>query len=900
MYRDHRQAMGGMRRRGIGGLQGMATGGMIEEGGVDVPQPRIPAEFTDGVEVLNFDSTAPLPELENPNMPTAADLPVPDMEETNQLLDLIDGNLDTGQDTMSQLMGEAALGEPAIEIEDPMMGGEAMMAEMPMDGIAQLGMMGGGYVPMVYASGGYIPSYGIGGFFKKVAKGALKVAPMAAMAIPGLGPLASGAIGGIAGTLGNKLEGGGWGSALSKGLATGIKSYGGRKAIKGFKEGFDSIGGPGASWQDKLEKGFEGLKGEFSTEDILKMAPMLAQAEAIEQGHAGGAGGDMTSTTIMPGQGGGGGGPVETITQVGEGAATKYNLFDQLAGKPRAGGGSLYAMRRFGGGPIKGYQEGGEFDEPEGSYVRSPREEWELMKREKYNIGRNLTPGYQEAIDKKIEQVKKNKNLSDEEKSARLENIDYYRNRLDVKKRHNRWLPPDTAGLYYDPGSKQWLQPGKEKQLAENIEPALPATFAPPVPPPPPPAPVAPVGTPPLGTLDDQFIDEVEQVLPTTTRSIPETDVSRFGPEVMPEPSEMGEGEGEEGAFTDADPGAYGTPSPRDAATTYPTGLSFEEEVERQVKQAQTEAEEEGEPDEEGVFEDDPMAEKARDLGVTPSGKLDETGDVVRDEEYIAAQGPFMGHGYEQPAPTIEETTVAAPGEGEGLNLFDQPTGQQEPMNIFGAGASPFDMPTRADQFEDPRMQAMLNRLNTDPAPLRKLATGKAEGGVIEAIQQDDAGSEILQVVAEALQDPEDSENAQTIASFQEAFGDDALAELLQMLQVGSEQVEMDMAEPAMAPPAAMQRGGLVPGSGDAMEDNLLGVVDQGQPNAYPVKFSSGEFVVAGDVVAGLGSGNTQAGAEVLNNLQDDVRMARNGTTEQAPPIDLSEVLPGTYGGKYA
>ena len=56
---------------------------------------------------------------------------------------------------------------------------------------------------------------------------------------------------------------------------------------------------------------------------------------------------------------------------------------------------------------------------------------------------------------------------------------------------------------------------------------------------------------------------------------------------------------------------------------------------------------------------------------------------------------------------------------------------------------------------------------------------------------------------------------------------------------------------------------------------------------------------MAGDVVAGLGSGNTERGAEVLNKLQDDVRMARNGTTQQAPPINLSDVLPGTYGERY-
>ena len=58
--------------------------------------------------------------------------------------------------------------------------------------------------------------------------------------------------------------------------------------------------------------------------------------------------------------------------------------------------------------------------------------------------------------------------------------------------------------------------------------------------------------------------------------------------------------------------------------------------------------------------------------------------------------------------------------------------------------------------------------------------------------------------------------------------------------------------------------------------------------------------MVAGDVVSGLGSGNTDAGAEVLDQLQEDVRMARTGTSGQPPPMDLSEVLPATYGGRYA
>ena len=54
------QAQGGAKwTMEIKPAEGMATGGMIEEGGVDVPASRIPEAMTDGVEVLNFDSTAP-------------------------------------------------------------------------------------------------------------------------------------------------------------------------------------------------------------------------------------------------------------------------------------------------------------------------------------------------------------------------------------------------------------------------------------------------------------------------------------------------------------------------------------------------------------------------------------------------------------------------------------------------------------------------------------------------------------------------------------------------------------------------------------------------------------------------------------------------------------------------
>ena len=118
-------------------------------------------------------------------------------------------------------------------------------------------------------------------------------------------------------------------------------------------------------------------------------------------------------------------------------------------------------------------------------------------------------------------------------------------------------------------------------------------------------------------------------------------------------------------------------------------------------------------------------------------------------------------------------------------------------------------------------------------------------------------------------------------------------------------------AEEMMAPPAEMMRGGgyipfyrqaggIIPGNGDAMADDIITTADAGTPDAQKIAISSGEYVVAGDVVSGLGSGNTERGAEVLDQLQDDVRMDRTGSPQQPPPINLSDVLPGTYGEQYA
>jgi len=252
------------------------------------------------------------------------------------------------------------------------------------------------------------------------------------------------------------------------------------------------------------------------------------------------------------------------------------------------------------------------------------------------------------------------------------------------------------------------------------------------------------------------------------------------------------------------------------------------------------------------------------------------------------------------PPETFEPPPVMSAAPEHGGGLFGAPT-EQSPIDMFGAGASPFAMPTESAQFEDPRMKAMLERMDASEAPLQSYvpepepveekedtkAQGKAEGGVVESMQE---MPEVMQMLQMALQAPDDPQSQEIISTLIEAFGEEDFQKLVVSLQAGPSE--------EMAPP--MQSGGMIPGNGDAMADDIRLVADAGTADAQPIDISSGEFVVAGDVVSHLGSGNTNAGAEVLEQFQEDVRMQRTGTPEQAPPIDLEEVLPGTYGERYA
>ena len=245
------------------------------------------------------------------------------------------------------------------------------------------------------------------------------------------------------------------------------------------------------------------------------------------------------------------------------------------------------------------------------------------------------------------------------------------------------------------------------------------------------------------------------------------------------------------------------------------------------------------------------------------------------------------------------------PQQPAGPGLFEQMTaGSDAPIGSpFASGYDPNAMPTTAAQFTESGDQAtadMLNRINTPPTVQNYIPQQgrpptqmppppwitRQEGGLIESAGEDEIPNRVLEIVSEAVRNGD----TQTVMEFKEAVVPD----------VFSEQEFDEFLMQIQSQPMERQAGGIIPGNGDAMADNIITTADPGTPSEQDVAISSGEYVVAGDVVSGLGSGNTDRGAEVLDQLQDDVRIDRTGSPQQPPPIDLSQVLPGTYGDQYA
>ena len=86
---------------------------------------------------------------------------------------------------------------------------------------------------------------------------------------------------------------------------------------------------------------------------------------------------------------------------------------------------------------------------------------------------------------------------------------------------------------------------------------------------------------------------------------------------------------------------------------------------------------------------------------------------------------------------------------------------------------------------------------------------------------------------------------------------------------------------------SVLQGGGYLQGDSDGQADLIPANID----GVQEARLSHGEFVLPADVVAMLGNGNSDAGAEALDDFMKSVRTKATGTPKQQKNIDADQVL---------
>jgi len=129
------------------------------------------------------------------------------------------------------------------------------------------------------------------------------------------------------------------------------------------------------------------------------------------------------------------------------------------------------------------------------------------------------------------------------------------------------------------------------------------------------------------------------------------------------------------------------------------------------------------------------------------------------------------------------------------------------------------------------------------------------------------------------------------------ADGDSLAAKALEGLIKKSGTLVQGIVEMSQQPVTAAQGGGLmqlaaggefsgpVPGNGHGMEDNVMMPIKEGQEQVATLAVSPTEYVVDSYTMAALGNGNPNEGAEVMDEVVENVRQKAYGTREQPNEI---------------
>jgi len=113
------------------------------------------------------------------------------------------------------------------------------------------------------------------------------------------------------------------------------------------------------------------------------------------------------------------------------------------------------------------------------------------------------------------------------------------------------------------------------------------------------------------------------------------------------------------------------------------------------------------------------------------------------------------------------------------------------------------------------------------------------------------------------------------LAQFVQKYGEEALQELVQDVQEGEYNDVGGKAE------------GMIDGGGDGMSDSVPATIDGEQD----LLISKDEYVVDAPTVSMIGNGSSDAGAEKLDKMREDVRKAATGSSMQPEEIDAMGIM---------
>ena len=151
-----------------------------------------------------------------------------------------------------------------------------------------------------------------------------------------------------------------------------------------------------------------------------------------------------------------------------------------------------------------------------------------------------------------------------------------------------------------------------------------------------------------------------------------------------------------------------------------------------------------------------------------------------------------------------------------------------------------------------------------------------AEGGDVEDAMEMPNEKDVIVNAVNAVKGniPED-QAAIVLAQFVQTYGEEALADLVEDVRNG----EYDN--------VGGKADGMIDGGGDGMSDSVPATID-GQEDLL---VSKDEYVIDAPTVAMIGNGSSDAGAEKLDNMREEVRKAATGSRIQPKKIDAEGIM---------